>query len=151
MSPAAILEEVRGLADLAPSAAMSDPRWWTSWQIAGICLRAAQWLDAVPRVEGVEPFVWMPVRSRRTIKPITAETAREVLSRACEIFHYWLDRTPAEGSALIARDRAWAMLYGLDGQAYEAFETPATPEPIRPEFVPNGAAQSWIERWTNVD
>ena len=59
-------------------------------------------------VEGVEPFVWMPVRSRRTIKPITAETAREVLSRACEIFHYWLDRTPAEGSALIARDRAWS-------------------------------------------
>lgn len=151
MSPAAILEEVCGLAGLATSAAQSDPRWWTSYQIAGICLRAAQRVDWLARVEGADPFVWTPVRSRRTVKPITADTVRSVLSMACSLFHYWLDTAPAEDSALVARDRAWAMLYALDGHAYEAFETPAHPEPIRPEFVPNGAAESWIARWSTVD
>lgn len=143
MTPAAILDEARFLASLAPSAALSDSRWWTSYQIAGICIRAAQWVDRLPRDDNAIPFVWMPVRSRQTPRPITLETVREILDTACCIFHEWLDRGSAEGSVAVARGRAWAMLYALDGAAVEAFGYPPAPE-----FVPGGPTDTWIEKWS---
>jgi hypothetical protein len=144
MSVAGLLERVQGLAGLAPSAALSEPRWWTSWQIAGLCVRAAQWVDALPRDDRAEPFVRIPVQSRSTPLDITADTVHEILDRACAIFHEWLEELPAAASAVASRDLAWEMLYALDG---EAVETCPRVLPAAPEFVPGGSMAAWLGSW----
>lgn len=144
MNVADLLERVQGLAGLAPSAAMSAPRWWTSWQIAGLCVRAAQWVDALPRNDHAEPFVRIPVQSRSTPLGITADTVHEILDRACAIFHEWLEVLPAADSAVVSRDLAWEMLYALDGEAAES--CPRAVPPV-PEFVPGGSMEAWMTVW----
>lgn len=147
MTAEEVIAEVRGLVSLSHAAARSVPRWWTHREIAGICLRAAQWVDVLPRVEGAEPFVFMPVRSRCVPLPITSATVRQILAVANNLHNYLMGHLRAHAAAVV--DRGGQLLYDLDGEALGRFPGRAFPEPIVPEHVPGGAMESWLERWAS--